>query len=290
MKFYALLPMVLLGACVQTVQPMQPVQPTEETGLTIERETMVVAEKPISNTQVLSQNQTQGQYVERQPMAYNQRALQQQASQMEYMPQTTQMQAVPYQNVIPAQVAPTVTPQGTTIEVPAQQIYIPDSTETYNQAVIGAQTVQQTQNIPSYQPMQPSIPAQQVSVGYQQIQAQPAPTYQSVGAYSQPEQMMVDLPKTTQNMYQQVDPMYATQPVVSQPTQPEAVVITLQHPAQQGTLAQCLSTDMACIASYEQQGFVQLRNMPQFAGFQEVLSPSDYPAGQWRNQNNIPRW
>ena len=284
MKIYALLPMLLLGACIQTVKP------AEETVLVTEEETGITvaptAYQPVQQSQ-------EGGYVQQQSVApapvYNNTApmYQQPIQNNTYIPQQSQAAQpayVPQQTSVQQPVS-TLAVSGTTIDLPAQQIYIPDTpTETYNQAFLGAQTVQQTQSIPSYQPVQSAIPAQQPG-GYQPIQAQATPVYPQPISYTQPQQQSV------QPAYQQADPYYAAKPPVDiQPVQAEAVVITLQHPAQQGTLAQCLSTDAGCIASYEQQGFVQVRHMPQFAGYQEISAPSDYPAGQWRNQNNIPRW
>jgi len=89
-------------------------------------------------------------------------------------------------------------------------------------------------------------------------------------------------------------PLSYSKPMQGAPVEPrvaQPAVITLQNREYPNTFAQCLSTDNACISSYELQGYVRVRNLPQFAGYQEVLSPSDYPrGGRWRNNNNIPRW
>ena len=72
---------------------------------------------------------------------------------------------------------------------------------------------------------------------------------------------------------------------------PRPAIVTLQNIAYPNTFAQCMAEDMGCIAAYEQQGYRRLNGTPQFAGYQDVLSHSDYPqGGQWRNGNNIPRW
>lgn len=73
--------------------------------------------------------------------------------------------------------------------------------------------------------------------------------------------------------------------------QPKTVWITLQNKQHPNTFVQCMSSDMACVQAHEQQGYVRVQNLPQFAGYQDVLGLSDYPGeGQWRNGNNIPRW
>jgi hypothetical protein len=75
------------------------------------------------------------------------------------------------------------------------------------------------------------------------------------------------------------------------PVPPQPAVVTLQNIAYPNTFAQCAVADVNCIASYEQQGYRRLNGTPQFAGYQDVLSHSDYPQdGRWRNRNNIPRW
>lgn len=66
-------------------------------------------------------------------------------------------------------------------------------------------------------------------------------------------------------------------------------VVVLQHP-QGRDLVRCMNTDFTCIQSYEKLGYVQLRYAPQFAGSEDVTRASDYPARQWRSDNNIPRW
>ena len=70
-----------------------------------------------------------------------------------------------------------------------------------------------------------------------------------------------------------------------------AVMITMQNVNYPNMYVQCLSTDTACLANYQQQGYIRLQDKPQFAGYREVLSPTDYPGqGQWQYNHNIPRW
>ena len=89
------------------------------------------------------------------------------------------------------------------------------------------------------------------------------------------------------------EPMTETwAPREEQPQRPTpAPVVTLQNIAYPNTYAQCTAADTACITAYEQQGYRRVSGLPQFAGYQDTLAPSDYPEnGQWRNGNNIPRW
>ncbi len=88
----------------------------------------------------------------------------------------------------------------------------------------------------------------------------------------------------------------AIQPIMPQPTTPQpivapAVMITLQNINYPNMYVQCLSTDTICLTNYQQQGYIRLQDKPQFAGYREVLSPTDYPGqGQWQYNHNIPRW
>ena len=76
-----------------------------------------------------------------------------------------------------------------------------------------------------------------------------------------------------------------------QPRPQAPAMVTLQNMAYPNTYAQCVATDTVCVSSYEQQGYRQVQGIPQFAGYQDVLAPSDYPQnGRFRNGNNIPRW
>jgi hypothetical protein len=138
----------------------------------------------------------------------------------------------------------------------------------------------------------------------QQAQRRPQPAGQAVLS---PDGTMIELP--AQQIYigdvvgagqgqparpNRQAPLSYSQPMGGAPMAPRAAqpaVITLQNREYPNTYAQCMSTDNACISSYELQGYVRVQNLPQFAGYQEVLSPSDYPqGGRWRNNNNIPRW
>ena len=81
------------------------------------------------------------------------------------------------------------------------------------------------------------------------------------------------------------------QPNAYQPRPQQPAMVTLQNVAYPNTYAQCMVGDTACVVSYEQQGYRQIQGLPQFAGYRDVLAPSDYPQnGRWRNGNNIPRW
>lgn len=90
-------------------------------------------------------------------------------------------------------------------------------------------------------------------------------------------------------------PISASQPLENTVTvpvrKPEIVPILLQHPEQNDVQVQCQSNDVSCIASFEQQGFIQVRYLPQFSAYRDMQADTDYPAtGRWRHQNNIPRW
>lgn len=85
----------------------------------------------------------------------------------------------------------------------------------------------------------------------------------------------------------------ASMPQPTKPSTPNVPVaaVTLQSATDPNAYAQCLASNLRCIRTYEQKGYRPVQGLPQFAGYQDVLSPSDYPAGgRWRHQNNIPRW
>lgn len=84
-------------------------------------------------------------------------------------------------------------------------------------------------------------------------------------------------------------PNFQPAPVVLPTVTEEVSLVVLQHPLNRD-LVKCVGTDQSCIATYEQQGYVQLFNTPQFAGSKDVQSEQDYPAERWRENNNIPRW
>jgi len=114
------------------------------------------------------------------------------------------------------------------------------------------------------------LPAEQIYIGdwNQEPKAEVKQQQPNVLSYSQP------FTPTTQ-------PNYET----------KAVVITLQNREYPNTYAQCMSTDSGCLNAYEQQGYIRVKGLPYFAGYQDVPASSDYPGnGRWRNNNNIPRW
>lgn len=69
----------------------------------------------------------------------------------------------------------------------------------------------------------------------------------------------------------------------------DASVIIMQHPSNRD-LVKCAGGDDQCVLSYQSQGYVQLKNAPHFAGYNDVPSDSDYPTRRWRDNNDIPRW
>lgn len=81
-------------------------------------------------------------------------------------------------------------------------------------------------------------------------------------------------------------------PAENTSNQPKKQVwITLQNKEHPNTFVQCALEDADCVTSHEQQGYIRVRGLPHFAGYQDILGSSDYPGeGQWRNNNNIPRW
>lgn len=86
----------------------------------------------------------------------------------------------------------------------------------------------------------------------------------------------------------------AQQPTIQQPQEGMALsenttIIILQHPTNRD-LVKCSFNNTTCLSSYEAQGYVQLRNAPHFAGYNDVPAESDYPSRRWRDNNNIPRW
>ena len=105
------------------------------------------------------------------------------------------------------------------------------------------------------------------------------------------------------------------QPVAPQPVYPEAFVaeqnvtygavsqpatydvqdvgfIIMQHPIQRD-LIRCPVTDDVCLQSYERLGYVRSNNLSGFTSQDEQLATEKKPAntaGQWRENNSIPRW
>ena len=84
-------------------------------------------------------------------------------------------------------------------------------------------------------------------------------------------------------------PDFQPAPTILPTVTEEVSLVVLQHPLNRD-LVKCAGTDQSCISTYEQQGYVQLFNAPQFAGSKDVQSDQDYPAEKWRENNNIPRW
>lgn len=66
-------------------------------------------------------------------------------------------------------------------------------------------------------------------------------------------------------------------------------IVVLQHPEERN-LVKCLMCDQVCLQRYEHAGYVQLRYIPHSSGSQDLPSMSDYPAGRWRENEEIPRW
>ncbi|MGN1062909.1 MAG: hypothetical protein ACI4QM_01100 [Alphaproteobacteria bacterium] len=139
-----------------------------------------------------------------------------------------------------------------------------------------------TQNVTlTAQPIVQQMPAQTITMPAVQMPTQQIPAVGITG-------MMAD------GQMVQTEVVYETQalPVQQMPTLTDTqnAVIILQHPANRD-LVKCSFGDANCLIAYEAQGYVQLRNTPHFAGYNAVLSDSDYPTGGvWRDNNNIPRW
>ncbi len=160
---------------------------------------------------------------------------------------------------------------------PQQPVPVPVVQEPQAAAPMSQSATQQVQpvSVPAPAPVQQPVVEQ---VGNQTMIALP------------PQQIYIsDIPDT---VYQQTFLGATLQQPMQQPVQQVVDhVVTLQYPGRQDLLVQCLASDIACLTAYEQQGYRQVRYLPQFAGYQEVLAPSDYPTGsQWQHQHNIPRW
>ena len=200
-KEVLILPLLLLTACAEMTGDAYDSEEfyadeayTEETGIALEEQTGLTVEVPAVAASQPAQRPAQ------QPPAQNAR----------------------------------ISPDGTMIELPAQQIFIGD---------VNAQ-----EPAPQYAP------------------APLPPMAYSVPAGAEPQPLPPPMP-------------------------PKPAVVTLQNIAYPNTFAQCAAEDTGCIASYEYQGYRRLSGTPQFAGYQDQLTHSDYPErGQWRNGNNIPRW
>lgn len=67
-------------------------------------------------------------------------------------------------------------------------------------------------------------------------------------------------------------------------------VVLLQHPNAVATFVQCAGTDTACVAAYQQQGYILLQTTPRAAGYYMQPAAADYPGGRWGAQTIMPRW
>mgnify|MGYP004641710191 CR=1 FL=1 len=68
--------------------------------------------------------------------------------------------------------------------------------------------------------------------------------------------------------------------------------IIMQHPIQRD-LIRCPVTDDVCLESYERLGYVRSSNLSRFTAQDELNTAGTYPAntaGQWRENNSVPRW
>ena len=68
--------------------------------------------------------------------------------------------------------------------------------------------------------------------------------------------------------------------------------IIMQHPIQRD-LVRCPVTDDVCLQSYERLGYIRSKNLSRFTAQDELDTAGTYPtntAGQWRENNSIPRW
>lgn len=79
-----------------------------------------------------------------------------------------------------------------------------------------------------------------------------------------------------------------SEPASYEPT--DAGYIIMQHPIQRD-LVRCPITDDVCLQSYERLGYVRSNNLSRFAAQDEanIAKPAN-TAGQWRENNSIPRW
>ena len=101
-------------------------------------------------------------------------------------------------------------------------------------------------------------------------------------------------PVTVQSTYVEETIKYnsASQPAIYDAV--DAGYIIMQHPVQRD-LVRCPVTDDVCLQSYERLGYVRSNNLSGYAAQEEVkvapakTQPSN-TAGQWRENNSIPRW
>lgn len=86
---------------------------------------------------------------------------------------------------------------------------------------------------------------------------------------------------------QEVRPAYASQPQEFTPSADGFII--MQHPVQRD-LVRCPVTDDVCLASYERLGYVRAKNLSRFTAEEDCTLETSYPAGQWRDNNVVPRW
>lgn len=123
------------------------------------------------------------------------------------------------------------------------------------------------------QPTTPQMPSQQMQTTTIQVPVQIPTSGQMLQTETFYEtQVMPNI------VVSQVPMMPTVAPTMEQPT-----IIILQHPVNRD-LVKCSFGDAACVAGYEGQGYVQLRNTTDFSGYNAVSTST------WQNNNNIPRW
>ena len=145
--------------------------------------------------------------------------------------------------------------------------------------------------VPAQAPVMAPAPAPMPVV----VQQAPGPA--QVYRVDPPEQYITQsYPQTMQygcddeNQEDVVDPSNYSKPV--QNNQVQSGYIILQHPIQRD-LVRCPVTDDVCLESYERLGYVRAENLSRFTAQDELDTAGTYPTntyGQWRENNNIPRW
>jgi len=118
---------------------------------------------------------------------------------------------------------------------------------------------------------QPVMPAPQVNVP--SLPVAPAPVEENFKEY---EEVLSFNASSEPASYEPVD----------------AGFIILQHPIQRD-LVRCPAADDVCLQSYERLGYVRANNLSRFTAQDELNTAGTYPtntAGQWRENNSIPRW
>ena len=282
MKYIALLPLILVAACAQPSdetfvyhEDEGAYTPQEEIFEFEQIDTSVEAIPTLPIIEAQEQPETPQQPVNDQPVTTQPQL----TTNTTHQPVVAQSQVIAYstpQSIVPptqTAVAPTqaVAQPATPTLVPTRAPYIQPAVQTHQT------TVQQQTSTRAVMPIQP-VP------------------YQYTTKTLPDGNIIIELP--AQQIYLPDESYYNRHAMPTQNnnapisiSQPTTVPILLQHREQPGLLAQCQSNDVTCITSFEQQGFVQVRYMPQVAGYKDIPAPSDYPTtGRWRHQNNIPRW